>query len=491
MSSILTRRAFLSGAGLLLAGGPVAASNVPFVRPRLRPDLSSPEAAAMLVRGFGLRGQTACAVVDVDTGRPLENVNGDLALPPASVAKALTALYALEALGPAHRFATQLLARGEITNGVLEGDLILAGGGDPVTDTDDLAQLAADLKDSGLRELRGRFIVWDAAMPFVSTIDSGQPPHVGYAPSVSGIALNFNRVHFEWVRGASGYTVTMDARTQLYRPDVSVATMQVAPRNTPIYSYARDRGVDRWSVAQGALGQGGARWLPVRAPGAYAGDVFRTLARSHGIVLPVAEVTRGARPVGTVLAQHDSAPLAEILRGMLRFSTNLTAEMVGMAATTALTGRPGSLGASAQAMSAWARSRYGVQAVDLVDHSGLGAQSRITADALSRILASAGRAMGLEPLLRGFSVNEQGKAPAGFEVAAKTGTLNFVSGLGGFVTPPDGPTLAFAVFSADLDSRAGLGPDQRERPPGARSWNSRARSLQRALLRRWGQVYTS
>ena len=98
---------------------------------------------------------------------------------------------------------------------MLEGDLILAGGGDPVTDTDDLAQLAADLKDSGLRELRGRFIVWDGALPFVSTIDSGQPPHVGYAPSVSGIALNFNRVHFEWVRGASGYTVTMDARTRV------------------------------------------------------------------------------------------------------------------------------------------------------------------------------------------------------------------------------------------------------------------------------------
>ena len=74
-------------------------------------------------------------------------------------------------------------------------------------------------------------------------------------------------------------------------------------------------------------------------------------------------------------------------------------------------------------------------------------------------------------------------------MAAKTGTLNFVSGLAGFVLPPGGRALAFAVFAADEDRRRTIPRAAREKVPGARSWGRRARVLQDKLLKRWTALY--
>ena len=76
-------------------------------------------------------------------------------------------------------------------------------------------------------------------------------------------------------------------------------------------------------------------------------------------------------------------------------------------------------------------------------------------------------------------------------VDAKTGTLNFVSGLGGFMTAADGIELAFAIFVADMDARARAKAQPDEIPRGARAWNRQAKKLQQALIERWGALYGS
>jgi len=298
-----TRRFVVVGLGAMLAAGaarahptaPTAPTGQTSLRPRLRPGSNKPvvtEGAEALIARSGLSGQVVCAVADVKSGLGLEAVNGDVGMPPASVSKALTALYALDVLGPEYQFNTRLIAGGEVRNGVLRGDLVLAGGGDPTLSTDNLASLAASLKAAGIREVRGAFRVYDGMLPYIRAIDADQPDDAGYNTSVSGIALNFNRVYFQWKRGASGYVVSMDARTQKYRPQVQSATMRVVDRQLPIYTYASRNGADQWTVANRALGKGGGRWLPVRNPALYAGDVFRTLARANGIVLRKPKVVR-------------------------------------------------------------------------------------------------------------------------------------------------------------------------------------------------------
>lgn len=491
MSKHVSRRFFLGGAAALLGAAP-AAGDAPgnSLRPVAR---GSDQAAKQVVTASGVSGEVAYAVADAKTGAILESAGGQASLPPASVAKALTALYALNVLGAGYRFETRLIADGRIEGGVLHGNLVLAGGGDPTLDTEALGQMAKDLKASGLREVRGTFKVYDGALPYVRSIDPEQPDYLGYSPSVAGIALNYNRVHFEWKRGASDYAVTMEARTKNYRPRVAMATMKVSNRRLPVYTFEETQRVDQWTVARQALGAEGARWLPVRKPGLYAGDVFQTLARSHGIVLGKVHVTQ-TRPGGAILVRHRSAPLSDILRGMLKYSNNLTAEMVGMTATAKHVDRPASLVASARAMNDWAKQTYGMRSVAMVDHSGLGAQSRLAPEDLIKAFVAADRDDQLRPLLKQFVMrNTKGTANRKhpIRVDAKTGTLNFVSALGGYATATDGRELAFAIFTADLERRAKIPPAERERPFGGREWNRRSRRLQQRLIERWGALYGS
>ncbi|MGC3938445.1 D-alanyl-D-alanine carboxypeptidase/D-alanyl-D-alanine endopeptidase [Roseobacter sp. EG26] len=493
-NSFFSRRAFL--AGLMASTGVPALAEAPKVslRPRMRDDARAQVSElASLLRGSRVTGDIVFAVADAETGNILEARNETSGIAPASVAKSITALYAQDILGPSHRFVTQVVAAGEITNGVLEGDLVLVGGCDPTLDTKALAKLALGLKEAGLREVRGRFLVFENALRPLRTIDPEQPDHLGYSPAVSGIALNYNRVHFQWKRGSGDYTVTMDARAAPYRPDVQMARMQIVDRSAPIFSY-RDAGDhDQWTVAKKALGKEGARWLPVRRPGLYAGDVFATLARSNGIVLKAPELVEEL-PAGTVLSTVKSPELREILQGMLKYSNNLTAEMVGLAATRMYSGRAHTLAASARQMNLWAKEALGMQKPAFADHSGLGGASRVSAADMVRALAAAHDRALLRPILKPVTLRDKSGRPDKkhpVKVAAKTGTLNFVSGLAGYITAPDGREMVFAIFCADESIRATIPRAHRERPQGARPWANRARRLQRQLLERWGTIYSS
>lgn len=484
-----------AAAATLLAVPACANAPAQSLRPALRPAggrAASLPAVDAIVNKAQLGGKVVFAVADAETGALLEVREPQRGLPPASVVKALTAIYALDTLGAGHRFETRLIATGPLENGILNGDLVLAGGGDPLLDTNGLSEMAASLKAAGLRELRGRFLVWGGALPYAKVIDASQPDHVGYNPAVSGLSLNHNRVHFEWARNGQGYGLTMDARSDRYRPDVRVARMQVVARDLPVYTYSDAQGVDQWTVAQSALGKGGARWLPVRRPDIYAGEVFRTFASAQGIRLPAEEAVRSL-PGGSVIVRRQSAPLPEILRDMLRYSTNLTAEMVGLAATQSRGVQPGSLAASASAMNAWASGTLGLSAPALVDHSGLGDRSRLAAADMVAALVRARRQGMLPELLRTFPMRDaQGRTAASHpvKVNAKTGTLNFVSGLAGYMARDSGKPLAFAIFAADADRRDSIPRAEREQPQGARGWNRRAKGLQQELLERWGSLYS-
>lgn len=492
----VSRRWFLGGlmagsAGAALAGPPSAS-----IRPAPRPGHAGRLAVAgaeELIAKARLSGKVGFAVADARTGEMLETRTPLLGLPPASVTKAVTALYALETLGAEHRFRTRLIGTGPVVNGELKGDLVLAGGGDPTLNTDMLGDLAAKLKAAGVHAVGGRFLYHAGALPNLPSIDPGQPDHVGYNPAVSGLNLNFNRVHFEWRRASGGYDVTMDARAQRYRPAVSVADMQVVSRDVPVYTYSSKGGVDHWTVARGALGKEGARWLPVRKPALYAAEVFQTLARSYGIELGRAEEA-GALPAGDVLAEMESAPLREILRAMLKYSTNITAEVVGLTATLARGAQVTSLAASGREMSAWLKARLGTRKAEFVDHSGLGEGSQLSAADMVKALVAVGPEGPLKPILKEVYLQDGKGRPLKdhpVRIRAKTGTLNFVSALAGYVTGEGGRELAFAIFTADDDRRARIRPEDRERPEGSRSWTRRSRAMQLKLVERWAALYGS
>ena len=140
-------------------------------------------------------------LIDLESGQELAELNPDLPLIPASTAKLATAVVALDVLGPDHRYRTELLARGTIEGGVLHGDLILRGGGDPSLDLADLLGLAVRLETAGVRYVDGRFLVDDSALPVLSEIEPTQPPEAAYNPGIGALSLAFNRVRVAWRGG--------------------------------------------------------------------------------------------------------------------------------------------------------------------------------------------------------------------------------------------------------------------------------------------------
>ena len=483
--------ALLSSAATLgFAQAPVV-SKRPVARPvpvgQVTPEMRQP--LAQVVANSGVTGRVGIVIADAATGEVIDRHDADAMQPPASVTKSVTALYALESLGPDYQWKTRVYANGPVLDGILDGDLILSGGGNPNLVTDDLADMARQVAETGLREVRGAFQVYDSALPNLDEIDDTQLDQSGYNPALSGLNLNFNRVYFEWKRQGANYTVTMDARSEKYRPAVTVARMQVVDRAAPLYSYRNGGGFDQWTVAKGGLGNGGSRWLPVRYPALYAGEVFAVLASSHGLDLK-APVEVARLPDAPVVAEHSSADLRDIMRNMMKYSTNLTAEAAGLAATKARTGQTRGLRTSALGMTHWAQGRAAIAPV-FADHSGLGDTSRMTAADMVTFLTASDVQAQLYPIMKQIVLKDADNKtikdhPA--VVQAKTGTLNFVSCLAGYIRTASGRDLAFAIFAADLEARERGKRTGEEQPAGSITFNTKAKRLQQVLLQRWAAL---
>ena len=465
----LSRRALMAAGAAWLAAPAVARA-------------AAPEPLAGILAASGLGELTGFALADLGTGRIVEAHLQDVLLPPASVAKIVTALYAREALGSDYRFRTRVLGSGPVEAGVLRGDLVLEGGGDPVIDTDALALLAEALRAGGLREVTGRFVVAGGALPAVAMIDAGQPDDAAYNPTISGMNLNFNRVFLAWSPGSSGPALRFSAPGEAHEVPVDLVEGELVAAGPP--RLRSEPGREVWELPRDGMRGSGSVWLPVRTPPAYAGEVFRGLA---GVELPPAEVALAAP--GAAMALHESPALEAMVRDMLKYSTNLTAETIGLRAGQVRGVAPQDLASSAAAMSAWARGRLGLVRSEFVNHSGLSDRTRVAAGEMVGLLGRAVE-LGLPGLLKERPILDARRKPVeipGVSVVSKTGTMDFVSGLAGYI---DGPRrLAFAIFAADPARRARIRPEERANPPGAAAWATRARAQEQALLRRWAGLY--
>lgn len=456
-----------------------------------------------------LSGDVGFALVDVSTGALLAGRLLDEEMIPASVAKTPTAMYAFDTLGPDATFATKILAEGDLRDGVLHGTLYLVGGCDPTLDAKAMRALAKRLAAAGVAEVRGRFLYDRGGFPEVGVIDPDQPVDARYNPGVSGLNLNFNRAVFSWTKkkGADPVFLPLIAGTAKPARDLEIL---IAPENQePIYLYddrlafGRPDGerwrMERWRVRPLYFRRDGRRMLPVRRPAQHAAFAFAALAAAEGVVLPTPEPGQAAEDAREI-ARHESRPLADIVRGMMKHSTNITAEALGVAASRArgvdMLDAPASevLARSAEAMSAWARERFFGEGaaeapVRLVNHSGLSIKSRLSAAAMAQMLAATSQNELMYEVTPAYR-----KAPLahGATARAKTGTIYYGRGLAGYIDCPE-RRLAFAYFNTDLKGRAEFdairAATHANKTRHARRWLARARVVERRLLSDWAEKF--
>jgi D-alanyl-D-alanine carboxypeptidase/D-alanyl-D-alanine-endopeptidase (penicillin-binding protein 4) len=227
-----------------------------------------------------------------------------------------------------------------------------------------------------------------------------------------------------------------------------------------------------------------------------AAELLASLAKQADIRLPAP--TRGAVPPGArEIARHESPRLVTIVEGLLRYSNNLTAELIGLAASHRLSGEGLALEPSARRLAAWWQDRLpetSFRGFVAANHSGLSSVTRHSPRQLAAILRygrSGAAGAPFEQLLHTREIAGQagdGAAPEAI-VHAKTGTLLYADGLVGFLTDRRGRELGFVILLTDLDARARLDAGRDVRiavsPPEATDWTARAKALERALVTRW------
>lgn len=429
-----------------------------------------------------MASQVGWRVVDLEDGREVASHNADQGFIPASTAKVATMVAALTILGPEHHFATRLVATGPIRDGVLLGDLVLVGGGDPLLAPDGLMALAGDLESHGIKTVSGRFLHDASALPATAAIETSQPEDAGYNPGLAALSVDFNRILVRWQR--NGEMLTARAVTP---EDLRIEKATDGSR----FRY-RD---GRWLAPREGPSRG-QTWLPVKDPAARAARLFRELAAMRGITLPGPLLPGRAPANSRVLATHLSPSLERIAAAGLEFSNNLVAELVGLAAARKLAGSVGSLAASAEILTDWYRRR--LPKVDwsgffLPNHSGLSATARVSPSQMTAILELARQEIpNFLTLLPAAGWNQAfndrlGDSETALRAWAKTGTMNYGSGMVGYLFPRSGHPLAFALYVSDLERRRrhDRTPDQSGAEDEAKRWLQRAKALEEDMVSRW------
>lgn len=403
---------------LLTTTGATAGPAVPArdrrLRARLEAVLAQPE--------LRVQGRLGVRVTDAAGGVVLDR-RGHTPLLPASTLKLVTAAAALRTLGPGFRYVTRVAATRQPDDGVVRGDLVIVGSGDPALATATFARvepdrprtpleaLAGRLRRAGVRRVTGR-VVGDAGLFAHEPLAAGWPGRYLYSldtTRVSGLTVNGGRELF--LRGGR---------------------LQARPAKDPAREAA--------ALLTEALADRGVKVAGAPAAGRVAGQ---------------------GRPAATV-ARVRSDPLLVLLRHTLQQSDNHMADAIFRTLGSAIVGRGGWSDAGAATRLVLSPLGLDWGGVVIADGSGLSRADRVTAafltqldagmsgsrltDSWQRLQAVAGRSGTLEDRLVGTIAEGR--------LHGKTGTLTDVRALAGSVEGPGGERVHLAVVANGLDDRA-------------------------------------
>lgn len=405
-------------------------------------------------------------VQPVDGSAPTFAINADRPMNPASVMKMVTAFAALERLGPAHTWRTRIAARGRVRDGVLEGDLFLIGGGDPVLGYDRLWKLLRRLRALGIERIAGD-IVLDASALTLPAHDPGAFDGRGLRPYNSGphgLLLNYNTILLGLYPGdAANAPVTLAAEPAL--AGVAIDN-RILTSEAPCGSWYADLQASieggRRLVLSGSLPAacGPRTWSAAPLPPAeFSAALVGTLWSEVGGRIG-GSVREGRAPNDAAeLLTEDSPALAEIVRDMNKWSSNVIARqlLANLGATLPSSQAPApDMVASGARVAIDALQGAGIDTEGLVieNGSGLSRIERIRADSLGRLLLAAWQRPWMPEYIAALPVagldgTARGRlrdSPASGRAHIKTGTLNGVRAMAGYLLDRHGRRHAVVMM---------------------------------------------
>ncbi|MBI4126136.1 MAG: D-alanyl-D-alanine carboxypeptidase/D-alanyl-D-alanine-endopeptidase [Deltaproteobacteria bacterium] len=407
--------------------------------------------------------RTAVVAMRVDDGHELVAINPNLALNPASCAKIVTAAAALTLLGPDYRFTTHFFSdrRPDAAGNI--GTLFIQGDGDPFLVSEQLWRMTRRLLHEGVQRIEGDLVIDNSFFDNVPYTTKQGDEGRAFTAKTSAVAINFNSAQVLVSPGANvgeSARVSIEPATEYIR---LINRVKTTKKENIVIQRQPSGDHETWTVSgtvPAGLKEPLSFYRSVENPVTYAGAIAREVLQQNGILL-TGRVREGGVPSSAILlAKEPSKPLALIVRDMNKFSNNFVAEQITKHIGAAKKGTPGSTAKGVAVYHDYLNS-LGIskQEAHIENGSGLSEASRISARALVRVLAASYRNFTTEAdMVASFSIlgvdgtmkrwSEDGLLRG--KLRAKTGSLDGVASLAGYIPTASGDMTAFAILGNGL-----------------------------------------
>jgi len=437
------------------------------VAPAAQADTLHDSLAQQIAKSSADDVQYGFLVRDLETGKVVYSKDPDLALNPASNTKVLTTLAALALLGSDFHFNTQLIGLDGDGKGRL-ANLTLKGFGDPVFTSESLAAMVQKLKDQGVRQIDRLSVdgTYFDSEDFPGQMEGGQRD-ASFNCSVGALSLDHNLLTLEISPGAKiGAPAQVEIKPSLPNFPITGEILTQKARGRIIVKSASSNPEELGVEIKGGIALKSEPLLykvSIHHPLGLAGLRLAETLHEAGIEAP-AQVTLGAAPAkGKVLAEASSPPLSEILQEINKHSDNFMAEQLTKTLGAHFGGLPGTTEHGVKTiLKKLQELGIRTEGVAMENGSGLSKKTRISAETLAEALQAAYR----DPKLRidfisslsvlgvdGTLKRKFRHSDLAGRFLGKTGTLNGVSALSGYVFPKNSEKTHPYIYSFILNGR--------------------------------------
>ncbi len=447
------------------AAAAFAAALLPFAAAHSQaPPLPRPVAAALDAARIP-REALVAVVHEVDAPRPRLAVQAQRPVNPASLFKLVTTNAALDLLGPAFSWKTGVWLDGPVRQGVLEGNLVIRGSGDPKLVHERVWLLLRRVQQLGVREIRGDIVLDRSAFngPWPDPAAFDDEPRRPYNVQPDALLLNYHALTLAFMPDPAAGVARVSSEPALagFAIDATVPLSSAACGDWRDALRADFGDPARLRFAGAYPAACGERAWPLAPPDA-AGYNARMLA---GLWLEMGgrlggSVRDGAAPYAPPTFEFASPTLADVVREINKFSNNVMAQQLFL--TLGLTQRgQGTAGASRAVLEQWLAERFGTAANGAVvdNGSGLSREQRVSAELLAAVLRAAWAGPVMSELMSSLPVSgvdgtlRRSKAPAG-RAHLKTGSLRDVAGIAGYVLGASGRRYVVVAIVSDPNAGA-------------------------------------
>ncbi|MBL8919922.1 MAG: D-alanyl-D-alanine carboxypeptidase/D-alanyl-D-alanine-endopeptidase [Myxococcaceae bacterium] len=466
------RRLGICGVGVVLGWALTAlAAPDPTLKEKEREQLR--RALTSVIETSTLKGaRVTVQVKSLDDGAFVYSRDGDELLNPASNVKLFTAATALTALGPDFRFETDFLTDHDFKEGKAKV-LYVRGRGDPTITTERLYGITADLVHAGLKEITDGIVLDESYFDGERTAP-GFDQETGdksYLAPTGALSLNWNSVG---VYLRPGDKVGQPAATEVEPPsDFFVIESEAVTGTKTQRRYTVSSSVDKDKVRQKIEVKGvvpidkgvWSQWKKIDQPALYFGFTLKQMLQARGVKVKGRIRAGGVPTTAKLLTASASDTLDIVLKRLNKNSSNFVAEQLIKVIGAEVKGVPGSHVKGIEAVEDFLERDVGIARGTFVmkNGSGLNDSNRFSAAQTNQVLAHMIQRFPIAPeYLSALAIAaKDGTLKYRFEgseavgrLRAKTGTLENVSALSGYVQAVGGERFVFSIMVNDFPGRA-------------------------------------